>query len=347
MATMKNGGAAVPGHTFETDQLLSIPIPRILEALGRGTPDSPSLSAKKRQGFYLSPFHSEKTPSFHYLSSNNQWFDFSTNQKGGVLDLVCLVKGYDRNSSNGRRQAFEFLKETFSGQIVSGFVSPALVSSGVTETSGKILVDSFGPILKEHLYAYGEQRCIPRDILDAYFCQVNYHYEAHPDKHYYSLGFANVENGWNLMNRTKRGKIKLCTSCAPTFIDAAGRFSLDPVSDTVIVCESGFDFASLLVLNGWKVPPADVCVLNSLSMLKVGGRADEYISRHPNVHVMFDHDVLSQAGQRHTAELIARYPDRKVVDCSGFYADFKDINDLLVVSREVSRTQQQALGVHR
>lgn len=346
MAASTNGGAAVPGHNFETDQLLSIPIPRILEALGRGTPDTPALAAKKRQGFFLSPFHPEKTPSFHYLASVNQWYDFSTEQKGGVLDLVCLVKGYDRGSSAGRRQAFEFLKAAFRGEVVSGFVNPALISSGKTETSGRIVVDGFGPVSREHLYAYGEERCIPRQILDAYFCQVDYHYTSRPEKKYFSLGFANIDNGFNLMNRTSRGKIKLCTSCAPTFIDAKGHFSLDPLSDTVIVCESGFDFASLMVLNGWMVPPHDVCVLNSLSMLKAGGRADEYISRHGHIHVMFDHDVLSQAGQRHTAELISRYPGR-AVDCSGFYADFKDINDLLTASSRVSRAMAQGQQVKR
>lgn len=347
MASLKSRGAAVPGHNLETDQLLSIPIPRILEALGCGTPDSPELSAKKRQGFYLSPFHPEKTPSFHYLAAHNQWHDFSMNLQGGVLDLVCLVKGYDRNSSEGRRKAFEFLKEAFRGQIVGGFVQPALISSGRTESSGKIIVDSAGPVSREHLLAYGEQRCIPRELLKVYFFQVDYHYANRPDKKYYSLGFPNIEQGWNLMNSTSRGKIKLCTSCAPTLIDARGRFSVEPSSDTVIVCESGFDFASLMALNAWMAPPFDVCVLNSLSMLKAGGKADQYIARHANVHVMFDHDLLSQAGQRHTAELIARYPDRSVIDCSGFYAGFKDINDLLVASRAVSSAQTLGQVVKR
>lgn len=353
MSGVRTNGAAVPDNSVEVSRLLQIPIPRILEALGKGTPDSPVLSQKKRQGFYLSPFHSEKTPSFHYLPDNNLWHDFSTEQSGGVLDLVCLVKGFDRHSGDGRHQALDFLSKAFGGGLSAGFQSVPVVD---VKTSGKIVIEQVGPIVPfpvgrkgkiVDLHEYGESRGLSRELLDMYMCQAKYHYANKPEPSYYSLGFVNVDNGYNLMNRTPKGKIKLCTSCAPTFIDSNGRFSIDSTSDSVLVLESAFDWLSLMQLRGWSVPPCDVCVLNSLSNLKVGGLADEYLRRHGDIRVMFDHDVLSRAGQKHTAELISRYSDRKVRDSSGFYADFKDINDYLIELKKSEFSLKNVRGVKR
>ena len=336
MQTVGSNNAHQGGSVFD------IPIPEVLGALGKGTPEVGELRGYIRKGMFLSPFVQEKTPSFHWINNRGQncWHCFATGQGGGVKDLVMLV------NHCSAEEAVHFL------ETISGTVASTMAWKGkVTEESDKIEVDAYGPLspgfirdfsssrgldLKDRsgaLVAYGQSRGISRGLLDLYLCQVVYHYENRPGKYYTSFGFPNIKNGFTLSNKTPNGKNRLCTSCAPTFIDSLGRFSMMPSSPTVLVCEGFWDFLSVLELYGQRTPSCDVLVLNSLSTASVGGPGDEYMKAHRSINLMLDYDVRSRAGQRKTAELIRRYPDRNVVDASGMYADFKDVNDFLLVSK--------------
>ena len=70
--------------------LLSYPIVGVLSALGKRT-DRPA-----GHGFFFSPFREERHPSFQINESANVWTDWGTGDKGGVLDLVCRLKGCSR-----------------------------------------------------------------------------------------------------------------------------------------------------------------------------------------------------------------------------------------------------------
>jgi len=53
----------------------------------------------------LSPFTSEKTPSFYVDNNARTWYCFSSGKGGGVLDYIAEIEGLDRSG------AVEFLKE--------------------------------------------------------------------------------------------------------------------------------------------------------------------------------------------------------------------------------------------
>jgi len=311
------------------NSIFDIPIPRVLDALGKGTPETATLRPYIQSGMFLSPFHNEKTPSFHWINNSGQncWHDFASNKGGGVLDLVMQVRKCDK------KEAAKFL-EGIDGRIPE----KALWNDPKAWESGKLIIDWFGRIKSRHLLAYGAERGIPEDILRTYFAQVKYHYKNKSDKQYTSLGFPNIKNGFTLCNKTRTGKIKICSSCAPTFIDAQGRFSLEPTSDTIYVTEGVWDALSMIELwrragMTWGVlPRADMVVLNSTSMAGEGGDADLYIKKHKQVRLLLDHDEKSKTGQKRTKELTERYKaiGLDAEDASEFYKDSKDVNDYLV-----------------
>ena len=306
--------------------VFEMPVPQVLAALGKGTPDTPEFRQYTRRGMFLSPFVCEKTPSFHWVNNRGQncWHCFATGQGGGVRELVMLCLHCDE------RHAIEFLENVDPSKFCT--VDWKKVD---TSGSGEIIVDSYGPIVFRSLFEYGASRGIPSEILSIYCCQARYHYANNLSRCYQSLGFSNIRNGFSLMNRTKKGKIKICSSCAPTFIDASGCFSFAPASDSVVVFEGLWDFLSWLVYSSRDVPGVDVVVLNSLSMVGEGSDADRYIGSHSDITLFLDHDPVSMAGQKKTAELVRRYAGRLVKDGSlEFYPDYKDFNDMLIARRK-------------
>lgn len=311
------------------ESVFDIPIPRVLDALGKGTPETAALRPYIRKGMFLSPFTTEKTPSFHWVNNSGQncWHCFATGQGGGVLDLVMLVRRCDK------KEAAKFLE-----QIDGRTPAKALWNNPEAWESGKLIIDSIGKIRSSHLLAYGAERGIPEDLLRTYFAQVRYHYKNKEDKRYTSLGCPNIKNGFTLCNKTRTGKIKICSSCAPTFIDNQGRFALEPSSETVYVTEGIWD--ALSMIEFWRragkthgvLPRGDMVILNSTSMANKDGDADRYISKHAHIRLLLDHDGKSRTGQKRTRELIDRYTalGLDATDASGFYMDYKDINDCLM-----------------
>ncbi len=310
------------------NSIFDIPVPKVLEALGKGTPDIPAFRPYLRKGIYLSPFVTEKTPSFHWINNQGQncWHCFSTGKGGGILALVMLVKNCDK------KEAIHFLENIDS-------ITPGLQSwtPPTIEENGEIIIEDIGPIRRKELLEYSSSRKISRALTKTYFAQIRYHYSNRPKKSYTSLAFPNIKNGFTLCNRTRNGKIKICTSCAPTFINRFGQFSFVPTSPTVLVTEGVWDALSLITINRdlyGNAPGADLVVLNSTTMTMEGGAADKYIRKHSQVFLYLDHDPVSRTGQKKTQELIQRYQavGIQASDASYFYADSKDLNDFLLKS---------------
>lgn len=115
-----------------------------------------------------------------------------------------------------------------------------------------------------------------------------------------------------------------------------------PIAPCVAVVEGLFDALSLVELNRMSgkgsVPGTDVVVLNSVSNM---GWAVPFLAAHQEVRSYLDNDLRSSAGQKafvNMESLTAAYGVRcassvSVVNASGFFYPYKDVNDYLKAIR--------------
>lgn len=111
--------------------LLSYPIVGVLSALGKRT-DRPA-----GHGFFFSPFREERHPSFQINESANVWTDWGTGDKGGVLDLVCRLKGCSRPD------AMDFLASLSPASIIDEYDS---CPGHKVAAKGNITIDGVFPL---------------------------------------------------------------------------------------------------------------------------------------------------------------------------------------------------------
>lgn len=83
------------------------------------------------------------------------------------------------------------------------------------------------------------------------------------------------------------------------------------------------DFLSYLTIKKYPAFSLNVVVLNSVANLD---KAIPFLQCNNNIHLFLDHD---EAGRKATAEIVNRCPQSEVIDLSGFYLGYKDVNDYL------------------
>lgn len=286
--------------------LLSVPIVSVLAALGKRT-DRPA-----GNGPFYSPLREEKHPSFQINMRDNVWTDWGTGEKGGVVDLVCRLRGCSRY------EAMDFLASLLP-YVTEEKASAHLPGPG---RSSSITVESSGPICSTALLTYSRTRGID-DSLTKRFCEeVRFHFNATGHR-FFSLGFRNNMGGYALRNGLSGvvSKISSMPNGVTTFKAGLVR-SENPSSSKVMVLEGFMDFLSLLQMHG--DPQCDVCVLNSGANIR---NAIGYISSHEDVSLLLDNDV---AGDAYTDKVIASCPGSRCMDCRPSYSDYNDLNDLLL-----------------
>lgn len=318
------------------DRLLAIPGNLILEAYGKGTPSEYSAYTKK--GMFLSPFVSEKTPSCEISMKDgvSVFHCWSTDRSGNNLQLVAELEGCALNEAWGHLARLA----PYAGVSASIGFTEALSS----RDDAKIKIDSYGPVWHRNLWDYIASRGIDREIAALYCCEVKFHYAGSPSQGRWAIGFPNIKNGYTLRSAYRRDgelvNLKKSSSCAPTFIDMNGQWSMRKSSEVVMVFEGFFDFLSWMTLNRTKTPGCDVVVLNSLSQIK---RSSEYIGSHRYINVCLDHDEKSKAGQKATQGIIDAFgADHVVADCSVYYMEYKDFNDMLMAKIGRGESEEQA-----
>ena len=83
------------------------------------------------------------------------------------------------------------------------------------------------------------------------------------------------------------------------------------------------DFLSYLTIKKFPAFSLNVVVLNSVANLD---KAIPFLQCNNNINLFLDHD---EAGRKATAEIVNRCPESRVIDHSGFYLGYKDVNDYL------------------
>lgn len=289
-------------------RLLSYPIENVLAACGKRT---------DHKGYmYYSPFRDEDAPSFHIDVRTNRWYDFGTAEGGGVLDLVCRLRGCEK------RDALDILSD-LDCNFVHVDAAPRLPRK-VSQPS-TIHIESVSDRITRYAlveYALGERR-IPMEVLNRYCKEVSYRIGERKESRFFAIGFPNNSGGYVL----RSAKTKICSSSDITTLDRGGALNTHPSSRKAMVFEGFFDMLSCRALYGSKSLNCDVCVLNSVSNWK---RSVDWLASHGKVCLCLDND---EAGRRAVADIAGSIKrmngNLEVWDMSPSYAAYKDVGEKL------------------
>ena len=266
---------------------------------------------------YYSPFRNEVSPSFHINHKANVWYDHGTGVGGGVLDLVRLL------TNCSVREGLDFLASVKG--VIPDSVNVTRESSQTQKEPMINIIKTYSPVENKTLKAYALNRGICSDILNRYCQEVVYEIKSKKNHRFHAIGFPNCEGGY-VLRSTKQ---KRCTGNAPTWIDSNEKVSDVKSADTLYVFEGFMDFLSWKMMDEFTFDRYDCCVLNSVTNLgKIIAKAAEY----ETVKTFLDND---DAGLRAFSQLAQALEttDVSISEMSGLYDGYKDLNEMLVMTR--------------
>ena len=284
-----------------------------------------------RSGFMRSPFRDESTPSFHVTTNGRGWKDFGDGSGGGVIDLVMRLSGKDRIG------AIRVLNE-IENSCLQYTCTEQNFQRQTYRKKSQFEIYYLGPMRSGTLLAYSQSRGISDEVMRKYCLEMTVILPGQGSRLRSYIGFPNNAGGYVLRCEKPAGNGKRCTSSAPTFIDAQGRFSTSPSCDSVAVFEGFFDYLSYIQLYHpvTLAPGCDICVLNSVTNQV---KASHFLLSHNQVFLYLDNDP---AGRRTSETIILESSSdgqsRMVIDQSESYNGFKDFNDFLIEKLKSGRS---------
>lgn len=266
--------------------------------------------------WYCSPLREENHASFKVNTKLNLWYDHGTGEGGTMIDLGIRLhqcSGEELlNKLSGESATFSFHQHKPIDHL--NYSKP----NKEKEEEAKITITKASELKSVALTSYLSQRGISLETAKRYCKEVSF---SIGDKSYSAIGFENRLGGYELRNNWFKG------SSSPKDISFIGNGS-----NSVCLLEGFMDFLSLLELKDQVNPNANFLVLNSVALLP---RSLEILRAHQNVFLFFDHD---KAG-RETADKLSA-SGIKFIDASGFYKDFKDVNEYLVSYEQGQENRQ-------
>lgn len=268
--------------------------------------------------WYLSPFREEKTPSFKVNARLNVYYDHGSGQGGDIIDLGRALFRCDTKALLEKLDSGLFLFQpqdlkSTSLHIDRG-VTPARAydQSGIHITALKELGSN--PAITQYL----ESRGIDLVVAKPYCREVYYRVG---DKNYFAAGFENRSGGFELRNAYFKG------STSPKDIS-----HIERGHKSVCVLEGFMDFLSLLSLRKQEHIQTDFVVLNSVSLAE---RSVDILKSYSTVFLYPDHDAAGK-------QLLEKFENAGLncVDASGIYQDYKDLNQMLVASKQQEKQPQ-------
>lgn len=318
---------------MNSNQAKQLSLPDILSRLGY-EPVATKKGGTER--WYVSPFRSEKEPSFvtSFLGGKWIWNDFG-DSGGTVIDFVMRHQHFLKVS-----QALEFLEDLYRTGSVSkikpgeqtttnyDLFSPIGTHSHFNQQELKN-ADTFEkelefiraePISNAQIIRYLTiQRCIQENLVRKYLRQVTYRNKK-SSKEFFAFGIENRSGGY---------EIRAATDDYPFKSALNGRdISLlkwhTPVSQTVFIFEGMTDFLSLLTLNNVENLEGDVILMHSLSSSK---ETISFLKQNQYEHILLflDND---EPGKKTTARFVEEL-GQCVKPQNELYFPYKDINEML------------------
>lgn len=258
--------------------------------------------------WYLSPFRDERTASFKVNTARNEWFDFGTNEGGGIIQLARLLYHTSDIPELLRRiadKAPACARVTLTSQSQQRETVPYSMVEVISLSSNALLSYLLSRRIDFHT---ARNEC------------VEVHYVLY-NKPYYSIGFGNVSGGYEIRN--------------PYFKGCMGEKNISRIAATpdgrapsCCVFEGFMDYLSYLTFSKQHDSPicirhpTDYIILNSVNNI---AKAQPVLDEYNHIHCYLDND---QAG-RVATDYILGIQQGKATDESWRYSDYKDLNDCL------------------
>lgn len=249
--------------------------------------------------WYLSPFRSEKTPSFKVNRKLNRWYNHGIGKGGSLIDFVilynhCTVKEF-----------LQTLNTNFS------FHQPVEAASAVEfqETKSRILIVKEKPLTSFILHRYLYQRRIPIDVAKQFCKEVIYSING---KEYFAIGFKNNAGGYELRNSFFKG------SSAPKEVT-----TISNNAKQIAVFEGFFDFLSFMaIMQNQGQIQTNFIILNSVSFFE---KARPFMEQYEVIHLYLENDKTGQNCRANALAISSKYKDKSIL-----YRHYKDLNDWLI-----------------
>lgn len=299
---------------MDIEKARRIPLSIILEKLGV----APSKSSQKEE-WYLSPFRDEKTASLHVDIAKNIWYDFGEDKGGDNIKFVC-----EYLASVGQDSTIPDALRWLGKRVEGATLIDHLPARKKSEKDPILVVKSVHPLRHTALVRYLKSRGIPLKVAQKYVKEVSvYHTERR--KAYFSIGFQNEEQGYELRNPYFKG----CVS--PKYISFIQGEMTKP--DGIHIFEGFMDYLSVIAQRKGKALSNDTIVLNSLSCM---AQATAYIKGN-GYSVGFSWLDNDTAGQK------ALYAFDAFIKTEGMI--HKPKNDLYAPHKDVNAWHMHTLGL--
>jgi hypothetical protein len=273
-------------------QAKEIPVEKVLERMG--------YLPQKISGYdlwFLSPFTTEKTPSFKINQRINRWYCHSSGFGGNTLDFVVKKSGCSIS------EALTYLKDF---DVFFSFHQQEN-NFEITEEK-KYSITSVSKIKSYALIEYLSHRRIRKSEVINKLSQVNYEING---KSFYAIGFKNDRGGWEIRNKY----VKICLNQKDITL-------IKNNSNKLLVFEGFFDYLSHIQFFDELKNDSDYLILNSISLLK---KSESIFLNYTEIDLYLDNDIK---GKETTLDLLTKY--KNVNDKSDLYAGHKDLNEFLM-----------------
>lgn len=245
--------------------------------------------------WYLSPFRTEKDPSFRVNVKMNVWYDYGLGEGGTIIDLG--MKLHNCNVEN-------FL------EILSENKIPTNKIQGKNQLESPLKVLAVNSLANNALLNYLKERGITANISKKYCKEVYYEIDS---KKYFAVGFPNRNGGYELRNSFYKGCI------SPKDI------SIFSESHPIVCVFEGFiDFLSFFMLKIDLPINTDYVILNSVAFLQ---KSLEVLVNYEKLYVFFDNDA---SGKSAFSVMQQSFGIDRTIDMSKKYSAHKDLNDYLI-----------------
>lgn len=281
-------------ESLDIEAIRQIPLTDFLTHLG-----CQPMGSDHKGIWFLSPYRSERKPSFHVSPRKNVWFDFGTGEGGDIFTLAARLIG---NPDFIEQARFISEKMAVPPKMEFALRSRAMIPSD-EPTFENVEISS---LTSTTLLRYLADRGISKTVAQQYCYQIDYDLHG---KHYYAIGFPNKSGGLELRNAFS----KLCIP--PKHIS-----HISNGNPRCNVFEGFIDFLSAETL-GWN-DGNDSVILNSVANI---GKAIPTLDDYHVILCYLDNDV---AGQAALARLQKEFGGI-VADKSTLYPNHKDVNDYL------------------
>lgn len=259
-------------------------------------------SHNNKSFWYLSPLHSENTPSLKVNRVKNVWYDFGIGTGGRLVDLVSQLYRVDIPGALLILSGAETPTQSFS------FPQPNI------STESNIEIKHVQPLENRALIQYLDSRGIPFKIASN-FTKEAYYNITNPDtgevRKYFALAFENDKSGYELRNKIWKG------GTSPKTIT-----TIQGNPEKLNVFEGFMDFLSALVYYQQPEPRNTTIILNSLSNLR---NLYSILPNYNQVNLFLDND---QAGQKAVTEIQTRFK-AAINQAQIIYPNHKDFNEFI------------------